>query len=973
MNATTDGYLNFNTKINLNGFDTGIKSIEKSFNTLKSTVTSVAAAMGLATGAKAMIESAAEVNAQTSQLEQTFGTLEKTALNAMQRVADASGILETRLRATGTQIYAFAKTSGMDSVQALTMMEDALQIAADSAAYYDRSLEDVSATLQSFLKGNYSNDAALGLSATEATRNAKAMALYGKFFQDLTEAQKQLALLDMVRDANRLSGAMGQAAREADGWENVLGNLKEAWRQLLAVVGQPALHLAIDTVKLMTSAITDLTAKARIAVNTLNQLFGWEESNANAVTASIEASTDQQNALTDAVEETAKAQETMLAGFDKITKLGGDDEESSSAQNVTPTVNTQQLIPEVEEAAEESADVFAKAFELAAPIQNAWDEYGDDLTASAQRTAEELKEQFQSVGESLRNVWTNGTGENITGSALRTFTNLSDIVGNLSERFTLSWRDDGTGDKIIQNAADHLLILLGTIENVSKATADWSGTLNFSPMLSSFSGLQESLTPILDEIGGLISWVWENALLPLAGWTIEDAVPAALDVLSGALDVLSAAVEALEPYGMWLWDEFISPLADWTGEIVITGLEGLASVLHDIGDWINEHPDAAVTIGGLTAAFLGLYTILSGGLIATATTNVGAFLATLGALDVTIGIIVAGIVAWGYVITELHDNWDDIMLAIDESGGIFGFLAGWLEDVREDVEEFFDFGDFGHKWRVFWEWVGGVVYTAVENTGKTFTLAKDLFIKKLDKIKWWFTITKNYITEKIEAFPGFIQDKIQTAYDNTIKPFEKIGEWAFDRVEEIKAPFKSIADWFKDIFSTAWQNVLDVFSAGGTVFEGIEAGISSVFTQTVNSIIDGINNTLTLPFWNIKEALRVLREWEFAGMNPFYWMPDIDLPKIPRLAQGTVVPANYGEFLAVLGDNKREAEIVSPISKMEQAVENVMRRMDFGGDLNLTLELDGKPIYKDVIKRNNQCIRMTGKNPLNPTPKGVTT
>lgn len=904
MNATTDGYLNFNTKISLKGFETGIKSIEKGFNTLKSTVTSVAAAMGLATGAKVLIESAAEVNAQTSQLAQTFGVLEKTALSAMQRVADESGILETRLRATGTQIYAFAKTSGMESTEALTMMEDALQIAADSAAYYDRSLEDVSATLQSFLKGNYANDAALGLSATEVTRNAKAMALYGKSFQDLTEAQKQLALLDMVRDANRLSGAMGQAAREADGWENVLGNLKEAWRQLLAVVGQPALHLAIDTVKLMTSAITDLTAKARIAVNTLNQLFGWEESNANAVTASIEASTDQQNALTDAVEETAKAQETMLAGFDKITKLGGDDEDSSSAQNVTPTVNAQQIIPEVEEAAEESAEVFEKVFEITAPIQDAWDEYGDSI------------------------------------------------------------------EKHLVNNFDNIK---RSILNCAGATSKWLSELDYKPLLSSADGLLESLEPFTGNIGEGLEWFWTNVLLPLAGWSIEEALPATLDVLSGAIDVLNASIEALKPYGAWLWDEFISPLAEWTGEIVVTGLEGLASVLHDIGDWINEHPDAAVTIGGLTAAFLGLYTVLSGGLITTATTNVGAFLATLGALDVTIGIIVAGIISWGYVITELHDNWDDIMLAIENSGGIFGFLAGWLEDVREDVEEFFDFGDFGHKWRLFWEGVGGAVYTVVENAGTFFGDVKDKFIKTVDKIKWWFTITKNYITEKIEAFPGFIQDKIQTAYDNTIKPFEKIGEWAFDRVEEIKAPFKSIADWFKDIFSTAWQNVLDVFSAGGTVFEGIEAGISSVFTQTVNGIIDGINNTLTLPFWNIKEALRVLREWEFAGITPFYWMPDIDLPKIPRLAQGTVVPANYGEFLAVLGDNKREAEVVSPVSQIEQAVENVMRRMDFGGDLNLTLELDGKPIYKDVIKRNNQSIRMTGKNPLNPTPKGVTT
>jgi hypothetical protein len=108
------------------------------------------------------------------------------------------------------------------------MSRSALRAAADSAAYYDRSIEDTTKTLQSFLKGNYENDAALGLSATETTRNAKAMQLYGKSFKNLSEAQKQITLLEMVKEANALSGAMGQAAREADGWANVTGNLSEA-------------------------------------------------------------------------------------------------------------------------------------------------------------------------------------------------------------------------------------------------------------------------------------------------------------------------------------------------------------------------------------------------------------------------------------------------------------------------------------------------------------------------------------------------------------------------------------------------------------------------------------------------------------------------------------------------------------------------------------------------------------------------
>ena len=93
-------------------------------------------------------------------MSQTFGELEDKARSVMSTVAKSSGIMETRLQGVGTSIYAFAKTSGMDSASAMSMMKDALQATADSAAYYDRSLEETAESLKSFLKGNYANDAA---------------------------------------------------------------------------------------------------------------------------------------------------------------------------------------------------------------------------------------------------------------------------------------------------------------------------------------------------------------------------------------------------------------------------------------------------------------------------------------------------------------------------------------------------------------------------------------------------------------------------------------------------------------------------------------------------------------------------------------------------------------------------------------------------------------------------------------------
>lgn len=251
---------------------------------------------GLKDFAKNMVATAATIKAENAQFEQTFGDLGDEASAAINRVGDSAGILETRLKTTGTGIYAFAKASGMDSAEALSMMEEALTVTADSAAYYDKSLEDTAESLQSFLKGNFANDAALGVSCTETTRNAAANKLYGESFKDLSESQKQLALLQMVKDANELSGAMGQAARESDGWENVTGNLSETWRQFQANVGTSVLEQLTPIIQKITSAFQDwvndvdwdaIGQKVADVFGAFKNLIGWVINNKDAVIAGI--------------------------------------------------------------------------------------------------------------------------------------------------------------------------------------------------------------------------------------------------------------------------------------------------------------------------------------------------------------------------------------------------------------------------------------------------------------------------------------------------------------------------------------------------------------------------------------------------------------------------------------------------------------------------------------------------------------
>lgn len=349
MDNTTVGEIGLNLVLNKQGFSKSLNAVQEQANSvsnnMKSSLKKLGAAIVAAFSVAAIkqfgqqcIESAAQVNAANSQFEQTFGSMESQAKSAIQSVAKESGILETRLQGVGTSIYAFAKTTGMDSANALNMMQEALQVTADSAAYYDRSLEDTAESLKSFLKGNFENDAALGLSCTETTRNAAANKLYGKSFVELSESQKQLTLLEMVKDANRLSGALGQASRESDGWENVTGNLKESWNQLLAVIGKPILQVATNIVQKLSSAIAKLTEYAKGAINALSKLFNWDgDDTANSISAaasSAENLTDEAESGSNSLESVADSAEkakNSVAGFDKLNVITKSDSGGSDA------------------------------------------------------------------------------------------------------------------------------------------------------------------------------------------------------------------------------------------------------------------------------------------------------------------------------------------------------------------------------------------------------------------------------------------------------------------------------------------------------------------------------------------------------------------------------------------------------------------------------------------------------------------
>lgn len=147
--------------------------------------------------------------------------------------------------------------------------------------------------------------------------------------------------------------------------------------------------------------------------------------------------------------------------------------------------------------------------------------------------------------------------------------------------------------------------------------------------------------------------------------------------------------------------------------------------------------------------------------------------------------------------------------------------------------------------------------------------------------------------------------------------------------------WSSIVDWVKKawgavkdfwnryiapVFTAEWWINLGKTCINGLIagFEGGINGIIWAFESMINWIVDGLNKiSFEFPDWVPAIGGKTF------GMN----IPRTSFGRvsIPRLARGTVVPPNK-RFIAELGDNTKEHEIVSPLSTIEQAVENVLSR-----------------------------------------------
>jgi hypothetical protein len=179
-----------------------------------------------------------------------------------------------------------------------------------------------------------------------------------------------------------------------------------------------------------------------------------------------------------------------------------------------------------------------------------------------------------------------------------------------------------------------------------------------------------------------------------------------------------------------------------------------------------------------------------------------------------------------------------------------------------------------------------------------------------------------------------------------------VGEGILEGISDI---FTSIHDWIKEhIFDPVVKAIKKLFgisdgsstemeSSGEAIGSGLANGIETAVQKIkdiLNSIISAVESAVNWIIGKINgllDSALVQKGGELFGID----IQPIPQVSLPRLAQGSVVNPGH-EFAAILGDNRYEQEVVSPLSTMKQAFIEALSESGYSNSGRpVVLQIDG--------------------------------
>lgn len=338
-----DGCLNFDTNINSEGFEKGLKSLSDMVRDIKPKLKSLAMAVTAAFSVKKLvdfgrqsIETASDLAEVQNVVDTAFGESKQKMEDFADTAVKTYGISKLTAKQTGSNFMAMAAGMGLANDSASDMAMALTGLSADMASFYNVGQDVASTALKSIFTGETETLKQFGIVMTDANLQAYALSKgITKSTADMSQAEKVQLRYNYVMSQTAL--AHGDFAKTSDSWANQTRILSEQWKEFGATIGTVLMNVLLPAVKAINSLLSQLIALAQGAARALSEAFGFELSNsadeAQSIVKSTSQAADNYSDIADNAQQTQEAQEGSLASFDQMNKLN--DESKSDSTGVS--------------------------------------------------------------------------------------------------------------------------------------------------------------------------------------------------------------------------------------------------------------------------------------------------------------------------------------------------------------------------------------------------------------------------------------------------------------------------------------------------------------------------------------------------------------------------------------------------------------------------------------------------------------
>lgn len=787
----------------------------------------------------------------------------------------------------------------------------------------------------------------------------------------------------VFRAISAITGGIGEGlqnlAQYSDSANASISSLKSALTRLknsFAAAFAPILSVVAPYlttfINLISKALTyvGMFVAALTGQNTFTKAVGVQEDYA----AGLRDTADSAQDAADGIETAAEAAESYLSPIDEINKVqksiadipaggAGGGSNPGSGPSIGDMFETVKIENSIAKLADKVKDILSNIFDV---FKAAWDNKGSKVLSSAKDALKSISDVAKSIAKTFYDVFTNGTGQRWVESLLERLRSMLDVIKAIASAFSAAWNSGAGYENVtalfvmLTNIND---LIVAIRDSFSRAFSDGTGVKIWTNILGIVTGVYNIVGNLAKSIqtawdtAGVGDRIWSgilnsvNVILQFihdiadatAEWAANLDFYPLLDSIANLFEGLSPLLETIGSVLYNIYTTIILPIAKF---LIEEALPTLLNILGSFFTFLSEHQWIIEAIG---AALIGAFAASK--LVPIITTVINAISGIIGTVRSLLGVLSGGGGLSSVISMIVSALGGPLTLAIAAVVAALVLLITHWDDVKAAFSDFKE--DIVNKWTL--------MTTAIEESGKALMENVKALFGKIQDVCRSFGDWLNSAFEKDWRKEFGILGGVVEGFFKTVKNLMDAGKETFGGlITFLQGVFtgnwRQAWEGIKSIFKGVWDTFASIVKAPINIIIGLINGLLYGVQLMQNGIASALNSlSINLPGW-----VEDLTGYGSIGFNIGRWTA----PQIPYLATGAVIPPN-APFMAVLGDQKSGNNIEAPESLLRKLIrEEAGAFQKGGGDIRLSVYLNRRTVYEEIIEEAKLRQLTSGRNPF---------